>query len=302
MPIITKEAAILTKERDLPLLRFLWRWKVLSTASLCRKFFSEASIHTGYKRLLKLERSGFIQSRTDPTATIHVWMLTQKGFQAIRHLLPPLKEEGYKSEHLIHDWLVSSVHLGELLIAKREHVGLVSEQELRRVEPDFFPAWIPKSTLHRPDGYTRVEAGNGSEGTAKTIALEVELSLKGTADYQAVAEFYAKQDVDQIVWVTPKLTMASRIERIVGSNERAAHSFVLIDDLLRDGSHAVIKIGKDEGTQLGATLHGNPMHGKDFGTELGTSLEQVPSPWLLNARKSPHRSSASLENSLRGIF
>ncbi|MBY0470132.1 hypothetical protein K2X30_03115 [bacterium] len=292
---LKKNDAVLTKARDLPCLRFLWRWKVATTEALCRKFYAEAALHTGYKRLLRLEDSGFIQSRVDPTGSIHVWMLTQKGFQTVRTFLPPLKEEGFKSENLIHGWLVSAIHLGDLLIEKREGIGQISEQELRRVEPDFFPGWVPKSTLHRPDGYTRVDLSKEGQGTPKTIALEVELSLKSTAQYQQVAEFYSKKEIHQVIWITPKESMGHRIERILAlgtHGEHFSHSFVDLHDVIQSGTEASIRSGLESGSTLGKCLY----------PRLGSPSQLSPTRWMLNARKSPYNSDSSIENRLAGIF
>src|SRR5579885_720950 len=98
-----EKRVILSSQRDLPLLQFLWTWKLAPSAVLAARFFPEASANRAYNRLNALERARYIHGRTDEHGQSHVWMLTKKGYTAVRDKLPPLKEEGFRSESIRHD-------------------------------------------------------------------------------------------------------------------------------------------------------------------------------------------------------
>jgi hypothetical protein len=89
----------LSRERGTPLLKFLWTWKLASTAALARRFFPQATNPvSAYNWLLALKNRGYITLRTDERGENSLWTLERAGFRAIRDLLPVLREEGYLSE------------------------------------------------------------------------------------------------------------------------------------------------------------------------------------------------------------
>ena len=74
-----KQRIILTSNRDIPILLFLWRWKIATTKALHFRFFSKFSLKTAYHRLYLLRRGGFIQIRASLSGQNPVWCLTKKA-------------------------------------------------------------------------------------------------------------------------------------------------------------------------------------------------------------------------------
>jgi len=97
---------ILSNQREIPLLHFLWKWKLVSVAALTKKFFPMCSEKTAYNRLLTLRHAGLITLRSDGKGENFICSLDAKGFAGIQEDLQPLAENGYMSEHLGHDFLV----------------------------------------------------------------------------------------------------------------------------------------------------------------------------------------------------
>ncbi len=276
---------ILSESREVPLLLFLWKWKVLSTAALTLKFFQGCSGKTAYNRLLSLRHAGLIQIRSDGPGQKFVCALHRKGFDAISEYLPPLKEKGFKSEQIGHDLVVSAFQLGDWLLDKPEGATLFSEQQLRRIYPDMYPDWVPRSEIHRPDGYTRTLIGDH----LATIAIEVELSAKRDADYLKVAEFYSYyQTIARVLWLVPRRSMALSIQERVNKSHNAItspHNFVLLEEFQKLGWHAGILLGQDQGKSVMSFLAGK------LPEKPPILSGAVPSLALLDTRKSPHTSS-----------
>ena len=276
----SKARITLSKERDIPLLGFLWRWKVVSTMALCKKFFTNAKIETGYRRLLKLEKAGLIRCVPDQTYRNFFWTLGKNGFLSIRDTLPPLKEEGFRSENIAHDHLVTAIHLGDFLLGKPKNVVLFSEQMLRRMHSEMLPEFLPQGDEHRPDVYWCISEG----ASTRVIALEVELSSKTNADYRALCEFYDHSKMDQVLWVVSSRTLLNRISTLLdesGHEERMKrHSFILLDHFKSQGWQAEVLKGKDRGKSIIQLVHNKPT----------TSSQPVVSSYFLNSLKSPHRS------------
>jgi len=174
--------------RDLDFLYFLWRWKLVSAAAVFEKFYAGLSLITPSVRLRKIEAAGYIRFQYERTSSHGAWTLDRRGFEHLRDInrLPELEEDGFRSEHCEHDFLVSAVHLGDWLVAAPPQAEVFTEQELRRFHVDDYPAWIPRAKSHRPDGYWRVPFGN----QRFTVALEVERHVKKPSDYEAAVSFY----------------------------------------------------------------------------------------------------------------
>lgn len=269
----------LTQERDLPLLRFLWRWKVSTTMALCKKFYPKAQVETGYRRLIKLESAGFIRCPVDVTGKVYLWTLDKKGFEAIKNDLPTLKEEGFRSENLMHDYWVMAVHLGDFLLTKPSHIVPLTEQILRRTHNDFLPDWIPEG--HRPDGYWCRQI----EDKVHQVALEVELNAKKNASYELIDGFYRSEKVDDVLWVVPQESLGQRIYRQFlnyGNGEIGPHSLVTLEEFKKKGWTARVSLGKGKGKSISQLVH----------NEVTRSPQPVVIELLMNTQKSPHRSKA----------
>jgi hypothetical protein len=244
-----KSSIRLSSEVGIPLLKFIWQWKLVSSAALARRFFSHRkNPRTAYNYLCKLRKAHYLTSPTEEESRGQFWSLGRAGFEAIRHSFPELREEGYKSEFKRHDWLTSAFHLGEWLTVVPPGVQVFSEQELRRLEPEHYPAWVPRDSSHRPDGYWHRRDGDRS----RTVALEMELSRKKASSYHGIGSFYGEAaQVGRVLWVVPALSDAVAIEanlyRGPGSSRRL-HSFVILDSFLKHGWSANIQRGP--GTDL----------------------------------------------------
>ncbi|MEQ1877283.1 MAG: hypothetical protein ABL958_11590 [Bdellovibrionia bacterium] len=270
----------LTGERDIPLLLFLWKWKVLTTAAIARRFYPHSRLSTAYRRLWCLERAGFIQINADSGLQIFVWTLTKKGFAVIQDTLPQLKEEGYLSEHINHDFLVTAAHLGDWLCGAPNGVDFFTEQQLRRYHRDLYPSWVSKKELHRPDGYWRLKSGDVS----KTFALEVELSQKAPSLYRDPSIFYSHfANVHRVLWIVSSTSIAKTVIRAMGfadSPNTSFHNFVRLHEFQKTGWRAPIFLGNEHGRTISSFLNIGPTNAPH--TSVGFLL--------LDGRKSYQRS------------
>lgn len=241
---------LILSENDRAILTFLWRWKLATTRNLALRFFRQKSFRAAYIRLWRLEQAGYIQSTSTSDRKSHLWILSNGGFQ--RFVAPNinLKQVGYKSEYIDHDFFVNAVHLGDWVSGLPEDVDVFSEQELRRFAPDKYPAWVPKSQFHRPDGYSLVRIGSAPH----LLAIEVELSQKSLRIYEGYGRFYAEDAfVNEVIWVVPNRPMADKLLRRIKSavSKRGdIHSFFLKKDVQIASWNARSIIGKSAGKQL----------------------------------------------------
>ncbi|MCB0415385.1 MAG: replication-relaxation family protein [Bdellovibrionales bacterium] len=237
-----KGRLVINEHRDIPLLIYIWKWKIASTASLHYKFFKNLNPTTTYNRLTRLKLKGFIQIKFDIDGRKPVWMLDKKGFKVIRHILPDLKEEGYKSENITHDLLCSAIHLGDFLLEKPENVQIITEQQLRRYNLEDLPAWVPSKEIHRPDGYWHFE--DGESGT--TVALELERSRKSSTKIEKLVSFYSDFSRNFLVlWVLEGKGLQKRlIHNLEKASENSGiHNIVQLKDFLNKGWQSKILYG-----------------------------------------------------------
>ncbi len=238
--ILTLEARILIS---------LWKWKLLPTAAIAQEFWNSQYSDAAYKKLRSLRSQGFVQTVCLENKRIFFWTLTTKGFSCARNFIPELREVGFRSEALIHDYLCSALQRGHWLSHLPDGVTLNSEQELRRFHPEHLGQHLPSSTLHRPDGYTVQEQVDGIAITA----IEVELNHKAAAQYAAVGSFYSPDEVTRVLWLTSDLTSAKSIQRMltVHHPERAVlHQFVLLQDFMKDFWNSPVQLGTETGRRI----------------------------------------------------
>ncbi|MEI8025262.1 MAG: hypothetical protein WCI18_02835 [Pseudomonadota bacterium] len=277
----------LSSERDIPLLGFLWRWKVVTTRALHLKFFPKTSLVVAYHRLNRLERAGIIKGVSDERAQNFHWTLSKKGFEAIRSFLPALREEGFGSEHTRHDGLVSAFHLGEWLIDRPENVQLFSEQQLRRYATESLPSWVPSPEIHRPDGYW----GIPSNEKIFPVGVEVELNQKASAFYQTVGDYYSEeQTVFRVLWLVELESQARSIQKQITklvSYRGDIHNFVSADQFTKHGWSAKFCTGPESGKSIRDTLH-LLMHREGSQPPVNSS-STLTTQHLLDARKSQAR-------------
>lgn len=266
--------------REVELLRFLWRWKVSTTAALTKAFFKNIAPVSAYKRIWELERDGYIIARPNDRHGQFIWTLTHKGFDVIRPMLPELKEEGYQSENLGHDLVVTALHLGNYLNGVPKDVGVFSEQELRRFHIDFYPEWVPTSNPHRPDGYWSVPTGQ----PRAIIAIEVELSWKKFVQYEVIADFYASEPkIARVLWLTARPSMTASLHRKIVKalgHKAMNHDFVSYPSFQQNGWLAPVELGPEKGKTIAEIL----------GNSGSTSGQPVDSKLILDTRKTPYKS------------
>lgn len=232
--------------RDSLILRYIWKWKVASSMSIHVSVNRSMSPYSTYKVLDKLERRGLIASNAHWNERFHIWTLTEKGFYSIRNCFGDLKEEGFGSENQVHDRLVQAFHLGEWAIYQFPIVSLFSEQEMRRIESELYPSWVPRAGDHRPDGYTQISSKNKSW----TLAFEVELHAKSLQRYDSLLRYYRiLKNVDQVFWLVGSPTIKNQILKAkdnIGDNSSNYHVFVDRDHFEKFGWDSVVTNERSE--------------------------------------------------------
>jgi len=265
------------------ILMFLWRWKLVSTAALVTRFFPDVSPIRAYKILRRMWLRGLItRPALDGDYTEFVCTLAKKGFHVIRTELPKLREEGFRSETIHHDTLVTAVHLGDWLCAPPDGAALFTEQELRRMNPLDYPSWVPKTAIHRPDGYWRVVH---PEGTG-VIALEVELRKKFDTDYQFLARFYRDtSEIFRVVWLVRTRRAALKIHGALNRDVQTdpIHTFVIEKEFREKGWESRLHFGPEAGKPLSFLL----------GKRAEKSWKTLSPNALLDFRKFPVDTNAS---------
>jgi len=261
----------------------LWKWKLLTTAAISARFFPNRYRSRAYNRLQDLKKHGLIEQRCDERGIRHHWVLTRRGYGAVRSALPDLKEDGFKSEYPEHDALVTAFHLGDWLLGSPGGVRFFSEQQLRRLELREYPDWVPRTEVHRPDGYWGFSMG----GAIVPVALEVELTRKSNQEYEDVGFFYDEQErVERVLWVVPTKAAADRIQANIIKAARARahiHDFVILGQFRERCWDALIFQGPDQHQtviELLSRLAGHPRKSN------GTQPELSPARPVLDARKS----------------
>jgi len=237
---------ILSNKRDIPMLRFIWDWKIATFKTLALKFYPGLSYGTAYNRINELRNGKFIELKRDERGQRPVYTLTKKGFNAIgSEYLPLLRESGYKSEAIKHDLICCAVQLGEFLTRMPSAVSIITEQHLRRCELEVLPKWLPSPEIHRPDGYWKI----GTPVLKKVIALEVQLNSIKNSQLAILADFYNEnQNIDEVLWVVQNISAARSMDKKfeqLSNTQVNKHSFVLLNEFLDLGWQTKIVLGKN---------------------------------------------------------
>lgn len=293
MKIKNKDFTTIT-ERDYEVVKFLWKWKVSTTAALTLKFFPNTAPHTAYNRLLELEKRKVILGRADLSGKYFVWTLTADGNARCKNSDIHLKDDGYRSEYPAHDLLVAAAHNGDWLLSKPENIEIFTEQQIRRYASDAYPSWVPTLDIHRPDGYWRIHHGD----SARTIALEVELHHKAKSDYRRVALFYNHfTSIRRVLWIIPQASTARHLAKELENkdDEWNPHIFTTVAEFEEHGWAAPILVGHDTGSTIAEVLGAKTT--KPTGSLRGFPHESAVNrselnlvEAMLNVSKSPHKS------------
>jgi hypothetical protein len=244
--------------KDIPILKFIWWWKIASTAAITARFEMDYGWipETVHWRLNRMKKRGYVAIQYVPASRGGVWTLTALGFKAIEPSLPKLRESGFATENVTHDLRVQAAHLGEWLPrGTTPDIRIFTEQELRRIDPSCYPEWVPTSALHRPDGYWNLPSATGR----RVVALEVELSTKAFDDYRTIANFYAQEPaITSVLWYVASESLAAKIEKAATEcpfGYRRIHQYIKLSDLESRGWGAQIFSGSCAGQNASAFLN-----------------------------------------------
>lgn len=147
--------------------------------------------------------------------------------------LDGIKEDGFASEALWHDYLTIALQLGRLATYKSQKIEIVTEQEMRRYLKTDLPYWVPNIDSHRPDGFTKFVT---SENHNRIVAYEVEISTKTPERYDSVAQYYTKlPQVELVVWLVKNANATEIIQKALARHKEvrmSRHCFILLDDFI----------------------------------------------------------------------
>ena len=260
---------LLSSNAELPLLHYLWKFRVATTSNLARLFYQDRTQRAAYERLHKLSKHQIIVPRSNTLGGKWVWILGPVGYEKLIHHLNPLRTPGYGTKSLDHDLLVSALQIGELLPTQKK-ISLVTEQQLRRYEfealaqgfekvpgaREYLPneeklSWekdrrnsryahdLPERNHpfignHYPDGYWLVSG----DSRDFTYALEVELNRQRTQDYLRLADFYKNKGITGVIWLVATQVIANNIHKAMGcmgQDLAQKHHFILLRDFIKTG-------------------------------------------------------------------
>lgn len=250
---------IRNNKRDLQVLRFLWKFKVATTAMLYERYFTNVSHRTAYDRIKRLQKEKLICIKTTSTGQCPVWELTRKGLSEIKNVLPPLINKVVKSENHVHDLICSSIHLGPNINNNSSEIIHVTEQMLRSMNGENLPDIIPPSKEHRPDGFWVLPYGK----KINLLALEVELVQKTKRRYEDLSHYYGNFDQkSKCLWVVKRKSTANTILRSLYKTrpDFYIHNFILLKDILKIGWSAPIFLGPNKNSTILNLINENIQH------------------------------------------
>lgn len=250
-------------QNDYECLKFIWQWKLCTTALLKHAVYKEKSYYRTYRRLRDLAQLDLITSLMSTDGNHYVWSLTEKGFSFLESHLPELDSNGFKSENRDHDFWVTAIHLGEWLTGIPKNCALISEQQLRRYSLSDYPEWTPKTSTHRPDGWWNINIGKPQNQSL--VALEVELSRKTPMRYHKAATYYSSTVKPyQVIWVVGTSKDSDCIDEAIKSvsiTRGEEQSFLTIDQYIQNQWQSKIEKGKNLGKTLLEILGKSPERG-----------------------------------------
>ncbi len=300
-------------ECDYKSLLFLWRWKVSTARCIVERFHRHFNMKPDsfYKRLHMLERDGFVkrESRYVFGQLVSYLTLKDKGYEQIRESIDELTQNGFKSEAPAHDLLSQVIQLGNFiqLNSAPGHLHMISEQELRRIDPSCHPKWTPKLASHRPDGYWATFHSNDKR---IITSLELELSLKSLNRYKEVVATYATNSrINHVLWAVGNSSIERSIEKAlqhVDPEGASKHFFVNITDLLDNGWNQALRNKATRGRNLMSLLLSesnlNPIREPSEVNPKFRIWNLLDSrKWEINSRTSKNQKLFQNSDSIRGL-
>ena len=288
---MSKTIDLQVTDHDIIIFRFIWRWKLATTAAICTRYCKHfrATPHTLYKRLKRLESAGFLDVvRVFAPKPGHAWTLTEKSYSSFKSFLPELIQTGYKSENPTHDLFVKAAQLGNFLDMKAlpSKLRIITEQELRRIHPQCLPKELSESTGHRADGYWIYDQ---NKTTRTILALEVELSRKSSERYrECIFHYSLARDIDSVLWIVDSEQLAKIISNEMSADRHSSqnkHQFALVSELVKHGWDSKIISGNNTGRKLSEFM--NTLFGENVGRIVGERWEKNPIHHILDTRLYP---------------
>lgn len=295
-----KKSKHVATNRDMQIFKFLWKWKAVSTRAIAKKFFPDAIPYSAYIRLTRLHKIGYVEPIQVEEKGQEIWSLSKKGYLKIKPRMVELAVDGFKSENYYHDFLATAFHLGEWLTCQPKGAQTFSEQQLRRIPEELWPAWIPKSNTHRPDGYSHFSISNVNTNQSYTVAFEAELSAKGIARFERTIAFYdSHAEINFVFWLVDSIGIYNLIARAFEKyhgREWSKHHFILLDDFRQKGWTSAFISGQYKGKSISQIL------GYNSATKPLHNCYESSISELLNNQKRPVNSKASLKPEKTKIY
>lgn len=264
------------------ILLFVWRWKIVGMPTLNAHFGIDCENRSLYKRVNRLIHKGYLRHRFLEDLNGFGISLTRKGFLRISDEVDCLEKNGFASLTPDHDFLVSVLHYGLQRLHSSFFISSFTEQELKNTAVEQYPLPIPKTKVHRPDGY--LAAGN--KATSAVVAIELEWSKKDASRYISLAEFYSKYPNVFGVWVAKTSTIAKNITNALNSNAILRGERHLVFEwasIKKDGWNAKSCYGDESNRTLANLVPSNN------GNNAGIVWDAVPFEFLCLPRKTPKK-------------
>ena len=230
-------------DKELKILGLVFKWKIIPLFILSAHLLRGENPLTFKKRVYRLVEKGLLK-KVKHLGDLVFFQLTKAGFLRFRQGLDGLKEDGFASEAIRHDFLSMALQLGPWAMTKPRSVEIVSEQELRRFIFNELPSWLPTIDTHRPDGFTQFKKNNRS----RVFAFEIEINSKPSDRYGSTFQYYNKhRDIDLVIWLVKNKGLKKiLIDNCLHVDERdiSKHAFILLDDFKSSFWDAKIEVGQ----------------------------------------------------------
>jgi len=211
---------------------FVWKHKVAGLALIALQFSDIAKPNAVYRRVSKLIATGYLKYLHLPDLNGFAVSLTRKGFKRIEDEVDCDKKANYRSNSPTHDFIVSVFIVGLEKLYSPYFSSIYSENELICSSKEWYPGGVPKTEVHRPDGYLLI----GDNSTSSVIAVEVEWSRKNKTRYDLLAEFYANRDKVCGFWIAATRSIGTNIANALAKYPklRNRHIIFVWEDILKD--------------------------------------------------------------------
>lgn len=192
------DSRFVLQTRDREILRCCYEQQFLVHEQIERFFFRSENTRNARRRIAKLKRAGLLQSEVaGGILKHHILRLSDTGLRIARSESPYDVPQSKKVDliTLTHDRIVTDIRL--------------------RLRELWDGTWVPERALK--DKYTRVPDGLFQfEGSAVTVAVEIENSTKGRSRFAAIMNEWARTDSVRIVlYVATNQAIFSAIEKLL---------------------------------------------------------------------------------------